>query len=541
MTILATQSRASIENPSTSLSDPAAWLFDSLGGQTSDSGMRVNQKTALTYSPLWRAVNVLSRDVAKLPLDVMKRIDGGKERDRAHPAHRLLRWRPNNEMTAFTFKQILQAHALLQGNGYAAIIKNDAGDAIELIPLDPAKTYPVRRAGVLWYITTVNNKLVRMEPADVLHIKGLGFDGLCGYSVIALATNSIGLGMAAEKYQNMFFKNNARPSVIIEHPKTLDDKARNNLRASWDRMHSGLNNAHRAAILEEGMKISAFAMNARDAQLVDTRKLQVKAVSNWTGVPAHKLGDDGKTSFSSLEEENQSYLNETIDGWLIPWEEETREKLLTDHEKEADTHVTEFNRKALVRANMAVRGAFYVQATGGAPWMTQNEVRRAESMVALEDPSANELHVPLNLAGADTSEPADGDRTSQAIEALVSQTAERMARRLGIAVRKQVKVSGISLANWITDGIDSHRDAMAEIFAMPVEAYSAITNEANGTTADMVSMLVEDLIETTGSCLERDAIATDNPATNADTIMDTIIAEWPKRAVQILKGETDGA
>src|SRR5262245_52331582 len=196
----------SLENPRISLNDPNAW--EDLGATSSDSGVRVNERTALGYAAWWRGINLVSRDVGKLPLNVYKRDGKGKVKDIEHPAYRLLRWKPNPYMTSITFKQILMGHVLMRGNGYGYIFRRGDGSPEAILPLMPDRTYPVRENGRLWYVTTITLssgqgaplEQRKLSPEDVLHIKGLGYDGLEGYDVLTYARDSLGLGLAARKF-----------------------------------------------------------------------------------------------------------------------------------------------------------------------------------------------------------------------------------------------------------------------------------------------------------------------------------------------------
>ena len=188
--------RASPENPSTSLSDPAAWLFEQFGATQSAAGVNVNRKTALTHDAVFRAVDLISGSVAKLPFITYKRTDDeGRGRAIDHPAYNLLKYKPNDDMTSLIFRQTLQSHVLLTGNGYAHIKRNGAGRPLSLWPLNPDDTDAVRMNGVLWYVTKVDNEDVFIEASNMLHLRGLGFDGLTGYSVISFAADVVGLGI----------------------------------------------------------------------------------------------------------------------------------------------------------------------------------------------------------------------------------------------------------------------------------------------------------------------------------------------------------
>ncbi len=398
-------SRASIENPTSSLSDPEDWVFDAFsGGKRSDSGVRVNRRSALGYSAVWRALNLISRDVAKIPLHVFKRLpEGGKERDTGHPAHRLLRRKANPEMKAFDLKQLIMSHVLLEGNAYVYVFRTNAGDPDRLLPLDPTMTFPVRIDGQLWYITkdvrTSPGGVAedrRLKPDDVIHIKGLGFDGLLGYNVIDIAKDTLGLGLAMKKFGSVFFKNHAMPGVILEHPDKLSPEAKQELVDGWKRLLTGLDRSHSTTILEEGMKAHVLTVDARKAQLMEMRTFELREIANVLGVPPHKLGDTTRTSFSSLEQENQAYLDEALDPWLVQFEEECTDKLLTENEKDRDTHFIEFVREAIVRADLAARTSSQ-NARVLTGIVTRDEVRAQENMNPLPDGLGKITMRPANM------------------------------------------------------------------------------------------------------------------------------------------------
>jgi HK97 family phage portal protein len=324
-------------------------------------------------------------------------------------------------MSAMVFRQTLQAHALLDGNGMAYIARDGSGRPTELIPLLPGRASPIRVNGELWYYTMISSITGETAPAEnvtvryldassVLHIRGLGFNGLTGYPLYQYARNSMGLGLAAQQYASTFFSNGAAPSVVFEHPGKMSDKAKLGLSEAWKSRHEGLGKQHRTAILEEGMKLHAFGVDPDKSQLLELRQHQIREMANWLGLPPHKLGDTTRTAYASLEQENQAYLDDALDPWLVKWEEECREKLLTEQEKNTDSHVIEFMRQALVRANLAARAQFYNLAIQGG-WMNRDEVRARENMNAIPNGAGAEFLRPLNMtpASAEPAEPTEPD------------------------------------------------------------------------------------------------------------------------------------
>lgn len=355
------------ENPNVplgSIADPDDATIEALTGKSkSASGVKVTRDRALGYPAIWRAVSLISGDVAKLHLSVYRWGKDGatKTADRKHPAYRLCSLKPNPLHTPFVFKQVIMSHALTCGNGYAFIDRDRSGRPSSLLLLDPGKVEPARVDGELWYLYGQGENLKdwrKLPSADVLHIRGLGFDGLRGYPVLELLSESIGAAIAARDHSARYFRNAARPGGVIKHPGKLSPAARSNMRESWERIHQGLNNAHKVAILEEGAEFLPFSSNARDSQLLESREFDSREIANIFGVPTHKLGDPSKVAYNSLGQENQSYYDDTLSRWLKLFSEEASDKLLSESEKASESHVVDFDYTELQRADLGALTAF---------------------------------------------------------------------------------------------------------------------------------------------------------------------------------------
>ena len=232
-----------------------------------------------------------------LPLHLYRyKEDGGKEKALDHPLYLLLHDEPNPEMSSFVFRETLMTHLLLWGNAYAQIIRNGKGEVIALYPLMPDRMTVNRDSnGQLYYeytvsmddAPTVKGSLVRLHPSDVLHIPGLGFDGLVGYSPIAMAKNAIGMAIACEEYGAKFFANGAAPGGVLEHPGTIKDPQR--VRESWQSTFGGSGNSNKIAVLEEGMKYTPIGISPEQAQFLETRKFQINEIARIFRVPPHML------------------------------------------------------------------------------------------------------------------------------------------------------------------------------------------------------------------------------------------------------------
>jgi HK97 family phage portal protein len=390
---------------SSGITHPRQWLIDWITGGESDAGVTVNAEKSLTYATIWQACSVICGDVGQLPMNVYRRTgedDLDKEIDRKHPAFRLVRHRPNPVMSWQDFSETMQLYALLWGNGVAEIKRDNRGRPVQLTPLLPDRTWLEIVDGKPWIVTRQGENRedlgsYRKIPCeDVLHLRGLSWTGLWGINVVSKARNSFGLALGQEKYANKFFGNHQMPAGVLEHPgKFQDDKAIERLRKDWEKIHQGLDNVGRVAILEQGMKFNAASFNNRDSQWLEGRKFQRGEIASWFNLPPHKVGDLEKATFTNIEEQNRSYLQTSLMRWLVKWCEECREKLLTEREKETDSHFFEYNVAALLRGDIKSRYEAYQTGLGGAPFLTQNEVRRFESLPGVE--GGDEIRQPLNM------------------------------------------------------------------------------------------------------------------------------------------------
>ena len=380
-----------------------------MGG--SASGKQVNERTSMQMTAVYSCVRILSEAVASLPLNVYRYTDtGGKEKAFDHPLYRLLHDEPNPEMSSFIFRETLMTHLLLWGNAYAQIIRNGKGEVIALYPLMPDRMTVDRDSnGGLYYkyrksnddAPTMESGVVSLAPSDVLHVPGLGFDGLVGYSPIAMAKNAIGLAIAAEEYGSKFYANGAAPSGVLEHPGTLKDPTR--VRDSWNSTFGGSTNSHKVAVLEEGMKYTPISISPNEAQFLETRKFQINEIARIFRVPPHMVGDLEKSSFSNIEQQSLEFVKYTLDPWVIRWEQALYRTLLTEEEKK--TYFFKFNVEGLLRGDYQSRMQGYATARQNG-WMSANDIRELEDLDRIPAELGGDLYLingnmlPLESAGA---------------------------------------------------------------------------------------------------------------------------------------------
>lgn len=351
----------------------------------SNSGQTVNEKTAMQMSAVYACVRIIAEAIAQIPLNVYRfTADGGKEKDLRHPLFFLLHDEPNPEMTSFIFRETLMSHLLLWGNAYAQIIRNGKGEVVGLYPLMPDRMQVDRNeAGNLVYTYTkyydeVGAKhayeQIKLPAYQVLHIPGLGYDGLIGYSPIAMARNAIGMSMAAEDFGATFFANGATPGGVLEHPGIVKDPER--LRESWHAQFSG-KNSHNIAVLEEGMTFKPMSIPPEEAQFLETRKFQIDEIARIFRVPPHMVGDLEKSSFSNIEQQSLEFVKYTVGPWVARWEQSLAQALLLPSEKKQYT--IKYNLDGLLRGDYESRmNGYAVGRQNG--WLSANDIRELENM-----------------------------------------------------------------------------------------------------------------------------------------------------------------
>lgn len=351
----------------------------------SSSGQTVNEKTAMQMSAVYACVRTIAEAIAQIPLNVYRfTADGGKEKDLRHPLFFLLHDEPNPEMTSFIFRETLMSHLLLWGNAYAQIIRNGKGEVVGLYPLMPDRMQVDRNeAGNLVYTYTKYYDEVGAKHAfeqitlpayQVLHIPGLGYDGLIGYSPIAMARNAIGMSMAAEDFGATFFANGATPGGVLEHPGIVKDPER--LRESWHAQFSG-KNSHNIAVLEEGMTFKPMSIPPEEAQFLETRKFQIDEIARIFRVPPHMVGDLEKSSFSNIEQQSLEFVKYTVGPWVARWEQSLAQALLLPSEKKRYT--IKYNLDGLLRGDYESRmNGYAVGRQNG--WLSANDIRELENM-----------------------------------------------------------------------------------------------------------------------------------------------------------------
>ena len=364
------------------------------GGETS-AGVEVTPDTSLSYSAVFACVRVIAEDVSSLSLMLYRRLARGKERAVEHPLYRLLHDMPNPEMTSQELRETLTGHVALWGNGYAEIERDRGGRVMGLWPLRPDRMRVRRERGRLVYEYRVGGETVTLDGARVMHLRGLGGNGIVGYSPIALQRNAVGLGLATEEFGARFFANGARPGLVLSHPGQLPPAAQENLRQSWSQQHEGLSRAHRIAVLEEGMTITQIGIPPEDAQFLETRRFQALEIARIFRVPPHMIGDLERATFSNIEHQAIQYVDGTLLPWLRRWEMRIGADLLSEAEKK--TLFAEHLVDGKLRGDTVTRYQAYMTGRQGG-WLSVNDIRERENMNPVV--GGDEYLQPLNMVAA---------------------------------------------------------------------------------------------------------------------------------------------
>jgi HK97 family phage portal protein len=365
-----------------SLHDPYLLDFLRTGAATS-SGAVVTPTAALRNTTVFRCCSLISYAIGMLPLHLLRGDDFDSDKDTDHPLYEVLYAEPNGWQTAFDFRSHMQLRALTDGDAYARVIRS-RGQIRALIPIPEQVEPDLDEAWRLSYKVKGSDR--RLSPEDVLHVRGLSFNGLTGMSLVRQAAEAIGLAQRTEEAAARLFRNGMLVGGAITHPQRLGPEALANLRDSLEARYAGVENAHRWLVFEEGMKPEKFGDSAADNQHLETRKHQIEEIGRIFGVPRPLLGVDDTSWGSGIEQLGIGFVRYGLNQWFTAWEQAIRRTLLTRDEKR--THKAKFNEGALLRGSMKDQAEFFAKALGSGghqPWMHVDEVRGLSNLRRRDD------------------------------------------------------------------------------------------------------------------------------------------------------------
>lgn len=423
----------------------------------------VNENTALTFTAVWSAVRCISGTVASLPMQTYMRLGDVKQSAREHPLYTLLHDLPNNETSAFLFWETIAQHLLLWGNSYAEIVRDNLGRVVGLYQLLPNMMYVHRDTATqqLVYTYSYSGGTVDLSPFDVLHIPGLSFDGLIGYSPIQIAKRAITLGMAAESFGQLYYERGATPPYAIVHPGVLGDAGRDYLQQYvQDRAIKRM-----PPVLEEDIKITEFKMDADSSQFLASRQHSINDIARFFNIPASKIGGSApNNTYANIEAQNTAFIQDSIAPWLKRIEQEVNRKLFIGTD-----YYAEFNLDAYLRGDTTTRYQAYAVASGNAPWLTVNDIRAKENLppIVIQSPEPD----PVSTQNDNT------EVATNAMKPVLIDTLQRMATKERNAVSRLVAKAD---KQGITAFYGEHKTTLRHALAPALLGLS----QAMGTTAN---------------------------------------------------------
>ena len=418
-------------------------------GGANDSGVTVNELTALAASSVYACCQIIGNAVASLPVHVHQKPDGAKQY--AHPIARLLSAEPNEFMTAAVFRETMMLNLLLYGNGYAYIDRDETGVPIALYPLMSDRTRPVRQGGLQFYVTLLGSGQHTLTPDQVFHVLNFSLDGINGISPIQQAKQNIGLSLAMEKFAAKLFSNGGNIGGILKTPPMKPDALKAFV-ASWKTRYTGLENSFKVAMLPDGFDFKQTTLDPEKGQMNQARIHQVREVARIYRVPPHMLGDLEKASYASIEQQSMDFLQNCIGPHVVKLEQEANRKLLLEREK--PTLEVKLNLDAQLRASTQERYNAHATAIN-AGFLSVNEARAKENLPPVQ--GGDILRWPLNSAPVGQQGPTTRDDNST--RSLIEDTARRLLTKESKALARAAKrLTGKpdELRAWVDDFYTKH-------------------------------------------------------------------------------------
>jgi HK97 family phage portal protein len=442
-----------------------------INGKPSATGVNVNQSTAMSCVAYLAGVRLISETVGQLPLIEYQRLKPrGKERATNRVLYRLLHDSPNPEMSAMSFKETMQGHAITWGNAFAEIQWDPDGTPVALWPLMPNMMQVGRdkETNELIYAYRLPDGTTAKLPAwRVWHMPGFGYDGIIGYDTIYLAREAIGMALAMEEFGARFFGNGASPGGVITHPNKLTKESQEKLKTSWNEGHQGLSNQHRIAILEEGMSWQATGIPPENAQFLESRKFQLGEIARLLHVPPHMLADLDRATFTNIEHQGIEFVTYTLEPWFVRWEQTCYRKLLQPFER--NIFFFEFLADALLKGDSASRMAAYKEMFYmGA--LSPNDIREKENMNPIDEPNADKYFVqanmvPIDMAGKQPVQPPAPAVPADDPNAKVGDVVRMIADRDKANIIKGFERDPVRFRAWVEDYYKDFEPFMAKQIA----------------------------------------------------------------------------
>lgn len=429
-------------------------LLGLFGNTKSKAGVSVTPYTALSLPALYKGVDLISSTIGRTSCRLFERLpNNSRELAKEHDFYNPVRRRPNQLVNSFNFFKSLVHDAIIAGNGYAYIDRNN----FKLVNISADFVTPYVTEGlspeIVYKVQFQNAKEFYLMPDEVLHIKSVsGGNALVGYRLVDVLKEAIGLGIATQQYGAVYFKNNGSVSNVIELPNGLkDEEAIRKFRAGFDEQHAGIDNSFKTVLLQNGAKLNRVQINNNEAQFIESRQASLVDVANCLGLPAHKLNSQISTSYSSIEAENLALLSDCYLKWFINIAQELDNKLLTEKEKYLDSHYFEFDVSELQKGDTNSETTTAINKLNNGLWSWEEtrsyfnlttdkddsqEWRQPSNIVIVGETPPEPPPVSLPNPGSETqtepeNEGEQGQDTTERFKPILKAELERLLTRLG--------------------------------------------------------------------------------------------------------------
>lgn len=436
----------------------------------STSGIHVDEDTALTFAAVFAATKAISETLAMLPWRVFAEDGERRTLQAGTNLDRVLHRRPNEDMTAFQFKEFQVACALLWGNGYAEIERSNAQEIIGLHPIHPNRVTPTRddQDRLVYEVSDEMGGTTTIPARQMYHLRGPTRDGVVGRSVISLARESWGLGIASDQFASAFMGNGGTPSFVIratEGAPEMNAEGAQNLLASFDRRHKGAKNAGKSAYLEKGFEIETVGVPQKDAQFIEQRKHSVVDVARWFRIPPHKIQSMEDATFSNIEQQAIEFVTDSIQPWAERMEQEADAKLVDN-----PRWITKMNLNGLMRGDSAARSEFY-RTMFNIGVFSPNDIRRLEDENPV--PGGDIRLVPLNMVSLERAAQEGSTDPAAAMREVLIEAHERMITKECRAVER-ASGKDKALDEWAAEFYDRHAAQMRDALLPGARALASI-------------------------------------------------------------------
>jgi HK97 family phage portal protein len=371
-----------------------------IGYGASETGISVTEETALNYVPWLCGTRIISETWACLPLKLYRRTPSGPEEALDHYLYPLFHDAPNPEMTAFSFWEAAGVSLCLYNNFYAELEWDSVGRLRAMWPLFPNRIEKKRTAsGAIVFDYETDDGPVRFIGDDILHIPGcLSIDGTVATSLVKYAREAIGLGLAPQKFQSAFYKNNARPGMYLTTAQALNGEQRKRIIEAWDDVHKGIQGAGKTGVLEGGLELKVPSVTQKDSEFSATRDFQLLETCRVLRIPPHMMADLSRATFSNIENQDIGLAKHTMSPYCRRSEQALKLRVLGIRNQ----FYVKFAMDELMRGDLLSRINANAQAINTAQ-MTPNEARRSENRIAVDGGDRLYIqgaNVPLDMAGA---------------------------------------------------------------------------------------------------------------------------------------------